>query len=171
MSTANLHSEEALKSRRPLVLRSFVGSLVVSLLVMYQVQIKSMWNELPAATEGDLPASQARLAAVTEFIDEHPLWIGSYMESGEKSRLSSRVIQMQTAKTLEDAKAGNDLVNRRLEAESARERAGGFVMQNEYESARDSLLHALEVAPDDWVESEQVRKDLKAIDHELEVNG
>jgi len=171
MSTANLQSEEAEPSRRPLVLRSFVGSLVVSLLVMYQVQVKSMWNELPAAAEGDLQASRTRLAAVTEFIDEHPLWIGSYMESGEKSRLSTRVIQLQTAKTLEDTKIGSDLVNRRLEAESARERAIEYVSKEEYQNAIESLRHALEVAPEGWTEADQVRRDLEAIEQELEVNG
>ena len=171
MSTANLFPEEAEKSRRPLVLRSFVGSMVVSLLVMYQLQVKAMWNELPAAAEGDLQESQTRLAAVTEFIAEHPFWIGSYMESGEKSRLSSRIIALQTAKTVEDTKAGNDIENRRLEAESARMRAVGFVRKKEYESARESLQRALEVAPENWAEAEQVRNDLEAIEHELEVNG
>jgi len=171
MKFASRPKDEEKMSPKPLILRSFVGSLVISFLVMYQVQIKTMWNELPQAAAGDLETTQVRLAAVTKFIDSHPFWIGSYTESGERSRLNAEVVQLRTAKTVVDSQEGSDLVNRRLEAESARARAGQLVLREEYEGARDSLLHALEVAPEDWDQAGQVKKDLAAIEQELEVNG
>ncbi len=161
-------SEET-KSLKPMVVRTFVVSLVISFMALYQAHVGALWDELPPAAGGDLDATRTRLAAVSTLMDRHPLWVGSYTERNERSELSMRVVQLETEKTIADSRSESDEVNKRLAAESAREQAGGFVMQKDFKNARLSLEKALKMAPEGWSGAEQVRADLAAVKNELEV--
>lgn len=145
-------------------------SLVVGFLVLYQAEAQADWLELPEASPGNVSDTRTRLAAVTEFMDEHPIWLGSRRALKEQTRLKNEIVRLETSGLLASAEQRDEQERRRLFAESARKRAEEHVTEGDLAGARTELQSALDRAPRGWPLADQTRRDIQAIDRQLEVN-
>ncbi|MFT5286118.1 MAG: hypothetical protein ACI8TQ_002286 [Planctomycetota bacterium] len=153
----------------PPVLWAFAGSLVLALLGLYQMRVNAEWQGLPEASSHSVAANETRLNAIDDLMERHPVWIGSLEGQQERSRLNSLLSQLKTNEAVEQSLAKGEEELAILGANSARQRAMAHLKKQEFEEARSVLIEALDNAPADWSEADQVRSDIFSIEKELEV--
>lgn len=131
-------------------------------------QVEAAYADLPPEREEDLGALQLRLARLTEFNDEYPLWLGARQARVEECRLELQVELLETRQALAREYEKQALETNLMAAEEARLNARHKVRVGDMEGALVDLRHSLEVADADWPERDRVLRDVDAIEEWLE---
>ncbi len=151
-----------------LVFSVLFASMLVTTAVVYQQKVDSEWDQIPGAEHGDLEAMQARLDAVDELMDRRPLWIGTPRALHERTELSTQLQVLRTQRVLSDSREAEALQFELADAASSRQKGLALAGNGEYAAALPHFEHALQVAPKDWTEADQVRRDIESIHDWLE---
>ena len=151
------------------VLWAFTGSLVTAMLVLYQMKVSEEWEALPEALPDSITATEARLVAIEDLMERHPVWIGSLEGQKEQSRLDAKLTQLKTNQVIEQTQAKGEQELALLGVEGARQKALTLLKENRFQEARDVLQAALASAPASWNQADQVRLDIASIEKEIGV--
>lgn len=164
------HDNSQTSSRVPwrLVASILLGSTLVTSGVLYQQRVETEWSDLPSAVRGDTDSMQVRLAAVEDFMERYPVWLGSQRAMRERTRLSTELQVLRTQNVLTDIRESEsrDLA---LGEASENRRLGVQMAENgDFAAAIIHFERALETAPEDWDDASQVERDIAAIENWLE---
>ncbi len=146
-----------------LVVSILLASTLVTTVLLYQQRVEGDWGDLPAAGRGDLDSMQVRLAAVEDFMERYPLWIGSQRAMRERTRLSTELQVLRTERVLYQVRESERRDVELSQAVAARRLAIQTAEAGDFAGALAHLEVALEAAPEDWSEADQVVKDIDAI--------
>lgn len=151
-----------------LVFGVLLASTLVTTAVLYQKMVASEWDRIPAAVNGDLDTMQARLDAVDALMERRPLWLGSPNALRERTQLSTELQVLRTKRVLSDSREAEDRQLELANAVASRQRGLELAGTGDYAAALAHFEHALQVAPADWADAEQVGRDVQSIHAWLE---
>lgn len=146
--------------------------LTAAVIVLVGAASAAVWRELtldqayasvPPAATGDVPAMQARLAAIDTMIEEHPLWLSMWEAGRERSRLRTEIERCESERAARERKLAEERARIETLAEGERARARLYAEQYEFSRALDHFRNALQHAPPDWAYRAQVQRDIDAI--------
>lgn len=140
-----------------------VISMLISAVVVREVNIFAEYNALPAHQAGNLAVLKGRHAAIGELMQKHTFWTGVYSAASERSALELEIGELEEQLAQEAREAGRLSAQRETLAEAARTRGLRAVQSRDFEAALRDLQHSLELTDETWAHRTRVEADVEAI--------
>jgi tetratricopeptide (TPR) repeat protein len=151
------------KRRRRIIAVVLLVSTILTAVGLHEKMVRDEFHNLAGYQPGDVGSMQDRLDTLEAFVDEHPVWHGALGVLSERSRLRVELQRLRDEIASRKEKESATLARMQDAAELARRRARIHAENNDFPSALRELANALELAPPDWSEREQVERDVAAI--------